>query len=238
MPRLPRNYFQTSFYHVISQGIEKIFIFNDNNEINKYISFMKKLNVEYFVKIIAYCIMNNHAHLLLEVNNVTNLSAYMHRLNTKYAQYYNKKHNRVGFVFRNRFKSEGILSEEYLYNCINYIFYNPVKAGICNHPKEYPYSNYNEYIEKNGEIFQLQEEYNNFLEYEEDKEEKCIQIVNNFLQDKNRDMIQVSRNIEIIKELVTILKKNNISLLLMEKITGINRKKIKKILEDENIISL
>ena len=109
MPRLPRNYFQTSFYHVISQGIEKNFIFNDNNEINKYISFMKKLNVEYFVKIIAYCIMNNHAHLLLEVNNVTNLSAYMHRLNTKYAQYYNKKHNRVGFVFRNRFKSEGIM---------------------------------------------------------------------------------------------------------------------------------
>ena len=57
----------------------------------------------------------------------------------KYGRYYNKKYNRVGYVFRDRYKSEGIHREEHLYSCIRYIYNNPVKAGLCSHAKEYSY---------------------------------------------------------------------------------------------------
>ena len=56
--------------------------------------------------------MNNHAHILLKAENINCLSKYMHKLNTKYALYYNAKYDRVGYVFKNRFKSE-----EHLWRC-------------------------------------------------------------------------------------------------------------------------
>ena len=71
----------------------------------------------------------------------------MHKVNTLYAIYFNKKYNRVGYVFRDRYKSQAIYSEKQLYTCINYIHYNPVKAGICKIASEYEYSSYNEYID-------------------------------------------------------------------------------------------
>ena len=71
---------------------------------------MYLINEKYNIKIIAYCIMNNHTHMLLETTDLKNLSKYMQSLNTRYGKYYNKKYNRVGYVFRDRYKAEGIYS--------------------------------------------------------------------------------------------------------------------------------
>lgn len=236
MPRLPRKFVETSFFHVICQGINKSYIFDYKDDIEKYIHFMYKLNDEYNIKIIAYCVMNNHVHLLLEFDKLDNLSSYMHRLNTKYANYYNKKYNRVGFVFRNRFKSEAIFDKSYLYNCINYIFNNPVKAHICQYPTEYPYSNIKEYIESNGNLPVLNNtNYTTFLDIDEDKEKRCKEIIDSFLNIHNRSLSQVLKNIELLKDLISILDNNNVSFLMMEKNIGINRKRLKKILCDNTI---
>ena len=145
MPRFPRSYIKTTFFHIITQGINKSYIFENEEDIKYYINIMYKLSEEHEIKIIAYCIMNNHAHMLIETEKIKELSKYMQRLNTKYGKYYNKKYNRVGYVFRDRYKSEGIYSEEHLYNCIKYIYDNPVKAHICNKAEEYPYSNYGQW---------------------------------------------------------------------------------------------
>ncbi len=142
MPRFPRSYIKTSYFHIITQGINKKYIFEETEDIKYYIKMMYNLKEEQKINIIAYCIMNNHAHMLIETEELAELSKYMQRLNTKYGKYYNKKHKRVGYVFRDRYKSEGIYSKEHLYNCIKYIYNNPVKAGICNKAEEYPYSNY------------------------------------------------------------------------------------------------
>ena len=71
-------------------------------------------------------------------------------VNSIYAMYYNKKHNRVGYVFRDRFKSILILTREQLYFCIKYIHMNPVKAEIVENESEYKYSSYNDYLNKSG----------------------------------------------------------------------------------------
>lgn len=83
MPRYPRNYLDTSFFHVMSQGINKSYIFEDEIDIKFYIKNMYEIKDKYSVKIIAYCIMNNHTHVLIETKTTENLSKYMHCLNTR-----------------------------------------------------------------------------------------------------------------------------------------------------------
>ena len=216
MPRSPRNYLNTSFFHVMSQGINKEFIFNNAVDIKFYIKNMYEIKDKYHIEIIAYCIMNNHTHLLIKTNIIKNLSQYMHCLNTKYGLYYNKKYNRVGYVFRDRYKAEGIYSEKQLYHCIKYIFNNPVKAGICNKAEEYEFSNYKKMKDDYEE-----EEYD-FIDVEEDKREIGRKIVNDFLKQKGLQLKDLETNKQNLKELLILLrKKHNISFRIISDIIDI-----------------
>lgn len=225
MPRLPRNNIKTSYFHVMVQGIDKEYIFNRKIDIKYYISILYELKDELNIKIIAYCIMNNHAHLLIHTNDVSNLTKYMHKTNTKYAIYYNKIHDRVGYVFRNRFKSEGIYSERQLYNCISYIYNNPVKAKICRTPEEYPYSNakyYKGIIEENNLY--------SFLGMDNDKDYK--KIIKTYLIENNMKKEDLIRHKENLKELIVMLRKNNkISFRKMEEELEISRETLRKLIK-------
>ena len=101
---------------------ENAHIVNFQSDIKYYIKSMYELKDEHKLKIIAYCIMNNHAHLLIQTEKISELSKYMQRIHTRYGMYYNKKYNRVGYVFRDRFKTEEIYTKAHLINCIKYIF--------------------------------------------------------------------------------------------------------------------
>lgn len=225
MPRLPRNNIKTSYFHVMVQGIDKEYIFNRKIDIKYYISILYELKDELNIKIIAYCIMNNHAHLLIHTNDVSNLTKYMHKTNTKYAIYYNKIHDRVGYVFRNRFKSEGIYSERQLYNCISYIYNNPVKAKICSTPEEYPYSNakyYKGIIEENNLY--------SFLGMDNDKDYK--KIIKTYLIENNMKKEELIRHKESLKKLIVILRKNNkVSFRKMEEELEISRETLRKLIK-------
>lgn len=218
MPRFPRNYIKTSFFHIMTQGINKSYIFSKEDDIKYYISSMYKLKEEHEVKIISYCIMNNHAHILIETNTLKELSKYMQRLNTKYAKYYNKKYNRVGYVFRDRYKSEGIYSDEHLYNCIKYIYDNPVKAGICKKPEDYAYSNY-----KKIDI-ELNEKYR-FIDVDEENKITIDKYIKGFL---NNDINP--NDTKMLREIIITLKENyNFSLRKIAEELNINREKIRRI---------
>ena len=171
--------------------------------------------------------MNNHAHILIQTESIEELGKYMQRLNTKYGKYYNQKYNRVGYVFRNRYKSEGIYSEKHLYHCIRYIHNNPVKAGICSKPEEYPYSNYKR---KNK---QYTEETTNeyvFMDIEEDNKKTIQEVISHFLKDNKLDLSDLRNKEDKLRKLVTILKENlNLSFRKIAKILEINREKIRKI---------
>lgn len=150
MSRIPRSVLKSSFFHIIVQGINKEYIFSQDEYIKKYLYFMKqKLNAS-SVKLIAFCIMHNHAHILVYCDDISEISSLMRSINTAYALYYNKQNGRVGYVFRDRFISEPIYNEKYLLNCIAYIYNNPVKANIVNHPSKYQYSSYYDYTHCTG----------------------------------------------------------------------------------------
>ena len=72
MPRVARSSFETSFFHVITQGVNREYIFNKKEHIEMYLHLLNKYKDEYNISILAYCIMSNHAHLLLYINNNVN----------------------------------------------------------------------------------------------------------------------------------------------------------------------
>ena len=236
MSRLPRNYMKTPFFHIITQGIEKRFIFEKPEDIKYYIKIMYKIKEEHNINIIAYCIMNNHTHMLVETQVIEQLSKYMQRINTTYGKYYNKKYNRVGYVFRDRYKAEGIYSEKHLYNCIKYIHNNPVKAGICNKAEEYPYSNYKmmrtEFKEKYSSM--AKSDYSNveyeFIDVDEKNEKPCDKIIEAYLKENKIDLKSIKQSKEMLKKLIIFLKdENKISLRKIAEGIEMSRETVRKI---------
>lgn len=231
MPRISRSNIHASFLHVITQGIDKSYIFNNHEDIKFYIKLMYKLKEEYQINIIAYCIMNNHTHMLIESKDIAKLSMYMHRLNSKYGHYYNKKHQRVGYVFRDRFKSEEIKDINHFYNCIKYIYDNPVKAGITKTAKEYPFSNYKEYAYKSNSIC-------SFIDTEEDLNNNYKFYINHFLKSNHIQLEDFKKNKKLLIDLILNLKSiYGISNKKISELTNISKEKIRTLYK-QNISKL
>ena len=127
------------------QGDEKKYIFNEYKHKKKYLYLMRRNAFKNDIEIISYCIMDNHVHILVFCPILERLSKFMLEINTAYALYFNKKREKVGHVFRERYRSESIYTKDHLINCIKYIHYNPVKAKICAKCSQYIFSSYNEF---------------------------------------------------------------------------------------------
>lgn len=145
MSRQPRSSINSNFFHVMIQGINKEYIFDDELLKKVYLKYIFEESVILNINIISFCVMDNHAHLLLNIKKIEDMSMFMKNANERYALFYNKIKNRVGYVFRNRYRSEPICDERYLYQCILYIHRNPIKAGITERLNEYKYSSTMEY---------------------------------------------------------------------------------------------
>jgi len=151
MPRLTRKVSEGKYFHIMVQGIAKENIFPDDNSKGYYLASIQKAKERCKgVYIFSFCVMSNHAHILLSVENIDKLSTFMNYVNSDYARYYNYENDRIGYVFRDRFKSEAIQDIKYLLNCLAYIHNNPVKARIVKDAKEYRYSSYANYLNKAG----------------------------------------------------------------------------------------
>ena len=150
MNRKPRSSYENGFFHVMVQGINKKYIFEKSIEKEEYLSLMLKYKDKFNITLLAYCIMDNHAHLLIYTDEIYEMSKYMRLINSKFARDYNRVTDRVGYVFRDRFNSQFIDNKEYLLKCLRYIHMNPVKANIVEKPEEYKFSSYNSFLKKDG----------------------------------------------------------------------------------------
>ncbi len=248
MARIRKENMNTSFFHTMVQGINKEYIFESIKDRNQYLKIMKETREKIDITILAYCIMSNHAHILFYEQNKENLTKYMHRINLLYAKYYNKKYDRVGYVFRDRYKTQPIYSEKYLYMCVKYIHNNPIKANICKEANEYRYSSCHHNIFyrdtelerniKNNMYVQQtkREEEQNFILMEEDfnKEEICNQIIKEIAMENHITKEEICQSNERIGLLIKKLKiQNNISYRMLESVLGINRKKLKRIEQEQ-----
>jgi len=145
MPRAARFIEPNGFYHIISRALNDTWIFRDYADFAHIIKLAHTAKEKYPIRLFHYVIMNTHFHFVLQTSSHTVLSEHIAYLKWHYAMWMRKKYNWKGPLWRERYKSLPIENEDYLFACGMYIEYNPVRAGICAHPKDYPYSSYRKY---------------------------------------------------------------------------------------------
>ena len=144
MSRGPRILSNSGIYHLISRGIDKMDIFVDDYDYEFFLESLNRFANEENAEVHCYCLMDNHYHLLIKTNNLESPARLMKRINVKYAMYFNRKYERLGPLFQERYKSECIEDDEYYRTVFRYILRNPVKAGIVADPFEYKWSSAHE----------------------------------------------------------------------------------------------
>jgi len=252
MPRAARKKSESGIYHIMMRGINHQFIFQTPDDYEKFIETVAYYKEKSGYKVYAYCLMGNHVHLLLKVGPEP-LEQVMRRICGRFVYWYNKKYQRIGNLFQDRFKSEPVENESYFLTVMRYIHQNPIKAGLVRRLEDYNWSSLNEYLKNAGSTSGLvnvdfalnifsENERNSaiklFTEFNKEiKEDKCLDI-----EEKHRITDAEAR--EIIKALCklkneTDLKKLNIttrnkylkilkeqyglSIRQIERVTGINR---------------
>lgn len=144
MPRISRQISSTKVYHIILRGIDKQDIFLSEKDYNKFLEILKETKKQYEYDIYAYCLMNNHIHMVI-YDKKDILQKIMKSIGIKYSIYFNRKYDRVGHLFQDRYLSKKIEDREYLRTVCRYIHQNPQKAGI-EKTEDYKWSSYKEYI--------------------------------------------------------------------------------------------
>jgi putative transposase len=141
MPRAPRFQAPGAIYHLTSRGTEGRETYLDDLDRQVFLRVLAEVVQERSWACGAYCLMTNHFHLLVRTPE-PDLAVGMHRLNSDYANYFNRRHDHVGHLFQSRYASELIERESHLLETCRYIVLNPVRAGICRRPGRWPWSSY------------------------------------------------------------------------------------------------
>lgn len=154
MARQQRLKSESGYYHIMLRGNNKSNIFNSDADKNRFLEIIYEKKQEEPFSLHAFCLMDNHIHLMLSEGQV-DLSRVMKRLAISYVYYFNKKYNRVGHLFQDRFKSEVVETDNYILSLARYIHQNPVKANMVEKAVEYKWSSYRGYLFDNNEYAHL-----------------------------------------------------------------------------------
>lgn len=141
MARPLRIEFAGALYHVTSRGDGQEDIYLDDIDREIYLAVLSDVQSRFNWTIHAYCLMDNHYHLLIETPD-SNLAKGMRHLNGVYTQRFNRHHKRVGHVFQGRYKAILVQKENYLLELSRYIVLNPVRAHMVRSAKDWPWSSY------------------------------------------------------------------------------------------------
>jgi putative transposase len=141
MARPLRIEFPGAVYHITSRGNEKRPIFLDDKDREGFLNLLQHVNKRYYWICHAYCLMDNHYHLIIETPD-GNLSIGMRQLNGVYTQAFNRRHKRVGHLFQGRFKAILIQKDTHLLEACRYVVLNPVRAGGVENPEQWKWSSY------------------------------------------------------------------------------------------------
>ena len=259
MPRHARQVSKTGIYHIMLRGNERRDIFRDDDDKAAFLDFLCKKKVEEGCLVYAYCLMDNHVHLVVK-EGANGIAKLMKRIGTSYVAYYNHKYKRIGHLFQDRYKSENVETDSYLLTVIRYVHQNPEKAGIGK-SEDYRWSSYQAYVSRLGgigywpemaEVLGLfSQEKDDALQrfrqfHAEHSKEACLDIVDRqFELDAVRQIIQdtlkntgitlkdvgKAENLPILTELIsTIQNQSSLSGRQISQVMGINRETIRKAL--------
>lgn len=148
MPRGPRVDFPGAVHHVYARGIEKRPIYLDDVDRKSFLDRIEKNLPKWGMRCLAWSLMPNHFHLLLQ-SDKGRLPSFMHCLLTGYSMRFNERHQRVGHLFQNRYKSPVVCKDGYFRDVVRYIHLNPVRSEIVRsipELEEYPWTGHRHII--------------------------------------------------------------------------------------------
>ena len=145
MARAARVKSESGIYHVMLRGINRQRIFLDEEDNQRFLFILRKCREISGFRLYAYCLMKNHVHLLIQTGEEP-IEQVMKRISTRFVVWYNAKYSRIGHLFQDRYRSEAVHDDAYFLTVLRYILNNPVKAGFCDRPEDYPLSSARDYL--------------------------------------------------------------------------------------------
>lgn len=200
-------------------------VLNEEIQKNKYSDILALYKEKIDFKLYAYCIMNNHIHLLIEVND-TPLSQIMQRVQQVYTQWFNRKYNRTGHVFQQRYKALLCDKENYLLQLVKYIHNNPVKVNLRG-GIEYRWSSHIFYIGKKKDYI-VDTSY--VLSIFSENMSRAIKLYQQFMNQEEKEIKYIDVNeLQSTNSLITKEKKGTIKTANIDEI-------IKEVCNNENVL--
>lgn len=158
MARLARVEYEGAIYHVTVRGNNRRDLFVDDLDRRRFVGRLEDIAEECGIRVYAFCLMTNHVHLVVETPQA-NLGQFMHKLETAYTIYYNKRHGESGHLTQGRYGAKAVEGAAYLLTLTRYVHLNPVYVGRLVHKpvaervkalRAYPWSSYQTYLGKKG----------------------------------------------------------------------------------------
>jgi REP element-mobilizing transposase RayT len=244
---LPRRLSKSGFYHIVFRGVNHCHLFEEREDYERLLKTLAVIKAELPIDLYAYCLMSNHAHLLIQESKPGDITHAMRRLLVSYACWFNKKYQRSGSLISNRYKSECVEDNSYLLILARYIHQNPLKAGVTRFIADYPWSSYRDYTSSSTTLSDIELMLDMFSENREEAVRQFIEFhkalddVDRSLPDRRRrseeqaraGMIEALGGIEpsavigLDKQernlLLMALRKGGFSIRQIERVTGISR---------------
>lgn len=245
MGRIPRTYSASGIYHVFFKGINSQNLFEENSDFEQFKQSMGILKNDMGFQIYAYCLMNNHVHIVIKEKNEKEISLIMKRLLTKYCMWYNNKYQRTGALIAQRYKSIPVETDEYFVQLIRYIHQNPIKAGLVQNLAYYKHSSFYEYVNTPklvdvDFVFEMlpREEFTEFHQHMTEMEfgvsdakrktdDEAFDIINrkfNIRTPREIALYEKDKKYAILKEL-----KKDFTIRQLQRLTGVSRELIAKL---------
>lgn len=143
MPRSARIVLPELPHHVTQRGHNRQDIFPAPDDFQRYLATLREFKQVFEIKVLAYCLMTNHVHLILQPGpDTAGLGLLMKRLAGRQTRWFNRQHGRSGTLWESRYKSSPIETDRYLLACSRYVELNPVRAAMVERPADYAWSSY------------------------------------------------------------------------------------------------
>jgi len=141
MARRPRPQFEGAEYHLFARGVRRSAIFIDDVDRAIFLGMVADVVAKLGWKCRAYCVMTNHFHLVVTTPE-PNVAHGMQWLLGRFGQWFNRRHGFEGTVFERRYRHKLIENDAYRLVVTRYVFRNPIEAGACRRPEDWPWSSY------------------------------------------------------------------------------------------------
>jgi putative transposase len=144
MPRIARGHSDGQIYHVLNRGNGRQEVFHKDGDFKAFIELLAKVQESYGVSILAYCLMTNHFHLLLQPSKAEDLSKGIQWLMTSHVRRYHRHYGTSGHVWQGRYKSFIVQDDDHVMTVARYIEGNPVRAAMAASAMDWEWSSHSE----------------------------------------------------------------------------------------------